>query len=239
MSEEQVVGRTGWDALFESRKQIVALIACTVIGVFLIVLTWMGYLPMMEQFVIDFWPVLVSPAIGYLAATETVKKLYLRSGVIVLVVNSHERRLALYVIPEETYKLMNPIGNTVVFSSGSGRLVYLARSIDWNTLTIDYGWIHSVNNADVLVNLDLYNEWMYDLEDTQLEIMRLKHHPHVIGASMARKFVEEILNDLAKVLGLMDSSELKAGLDLDERIAQTFGDVPIVETTVPDAGVTV
>ena len=223
MSESTAVGRTGWDILVSSKKYLYGLIAFTVIGTMLIALVAMGYLPVMEQLVIEYWPVLISPAIGFVAASETVKRLYMRTGVVVLVVNTQEMTLELYIIPEETYKLMNPVGNTVVFKTTFGRLVYLARDINWNNMTIDYGWIHSANNAEVLVNLDLYNEWMYTLEDTQLENMRIKHHPHVIAAAMSRKFIESILDDLARVLNLTDASQIKKDLNIEERIAETFG----------------
>ena len=54
---------------------------------------------------------------------------------------------------------------------------------------------------------------------------------------MSRKFIEGILDDLAKVLGLIDASQIKESLNIDERIEEAFGNASVVQ--MQDMGVTV
>ncbi len=154
------------------------------------------------QFLEEYWPVLMAPFAGWFLGRWTVKMLYRPSGRVVACLDPATHEFRAVFIPDPMFRFFEQSGNNVLYHSPLGMPVYIAESVDTETGTIRYSWIHELGSMEVMTREDTYNNWRATLEEVLRENLGLMDHPHVIGLGYTRKCLRDQLDLIAETLGL-------------------------------------
>ena len=135
-----------------------------------------------------------------------VRMMHRRLGRVIVSLDVENHMFRAVLVPEELFRYISQKGNNVVYHTPSGMPVYLARSIDLERGSIDYGWVHENDALVVMTREEAYLRWRDTLDRILEENLMLMHHPHTMGLEYARENLRRHLDDLATALGLDVSS---------------------------------
>ena len=182
-----------------SRSRTVLLIVVTVIagGILIVVLP-----ETVLQLAVDNWPVFLSPVVGWMLGSMVVRMMHRRLGRVIVSLDVENHMFRAVLVPEELFRYIFQKGNNVVYHTPSGMPVYLARGIDLERGSIDYGWVHENDALVVMTREEAYLRWRDTLDRILEENLMLMHHPHTMGLEYARENLRRHLDDLATALGL-------------------------------------
>ncbi len=158
------------------------------------------------QLAVDNWPVFLSPLVGWTLGSMVVRMMHRRLGRVIVSLDVENHMFRAVLVPEELFRYISQKGNNVVYHTPSGMPVYLARGIDLERGSIDYGWVHENDALVVMTREEAYLRWRDTLDRILEENLMLMHHPHTMGLEYARENLRRHLDDLATALGLDVSS---------------------------------
>ena len=154
------------------------------------------------QLAMDNWPVFLSPVVGWILGSMVVRMMHRRLGRVIVSLDVENHMFRAVLVPEELFRYISQKGNNVVYHTPSGMPVYLARGIDLERGSIDYGWVHENDALVVMTREEAYLRWRDTLDRILEENLMLMHHPHTMGLEYARENLRRHLDDLATALGL-------------------------------------
>ena len=193
-------GRTLWDTLCERWKKILlSVIVIAAIGA--TYYFYQEYPDKTVDFFQEYWPVMLSPVIGYVLGNYVAKTLYRPYRRLLLLMDVETHTVRPIMVPEEIFKNMQQSGNNVVYHTAYGTPTYIVKGVDFSTGEIDYGWIHELNALTVMTREDAYVKWDDTLNEVLEENLQLMHHPQVIGLGYARDSLRNHLDSFSQVLG--------------------------------------
>ena len=174
-----------------------------------------------KAFLDEYWPVLISPFLGWFLGMWVVKRLYRPSGRMVVCMDPSTHLFRPVFIPDNMFRFFEQSGNNVLYHSALGMPVYIAEEIDTENGSIRYSWIHNLSSMEVFTREETYNNWRNTLEEVLRENLELIDHPYVIGLGYARKCLKDQLDLIAQTLGL-------SGRDFarDESVSSPYPDSP-------------
>ncbi len=193
-------GRTFWDLMFSGRRtllKVVVIVSAIGTAVYL----WNRDPAAAEDFVREYWSVGISPAVGYFLGRYVAKTLYRPNRRLVVLTDPGTHTLRPIAIPEEVFVQMTQTGNNVVYHTAYGTPVYLAKSVNFQTGEIDYGWIHELNALTVMTDEQAYARWNDTLNEVLEENLQLMHNPQVIGLGYSRDALRNHLDAFSEALG--------------------------------------
>ena len=203
----EVTGRTFWDALSGKGLIILSLIALAVCAVLIVLyrdsIDWKAILEILKEH----WYVALAPVAGWILGRSAAKLLHSPSGRIVISVDPGTHTARVVMIPEELFRFLNQSGNNVVYHSPVGLPVYLAKSIDLQSMSIDYGWVHEHDPLIVMTRENSYQSWKDTLDRVMKDNLRLMDTPHVLGLQYAGKSLKKHLDRLSRAVGVEDQPE--------------------------------
>ncbi|MDO5853583.1 MAG: hypothetical protein Q4Q62_05990 [Thermoplasmata archaeon] len=197
MASEYTPGATGWDVLIQSGDKV----RSAALALFVLAALWVcsSYVDteLIEGFVIGL-------ILGWLITSYLSRPI----GRLVLVVprDFRNEHIRLVWIPEEHYSQFNASGNGYALTSSMGMPLYIATSIDVDAKTIDYGWTHELNIAQVYAYEDLLHEFLDDAESAMVDNLKLSQHPRLYGARLAREPVEFVASEFGALAGISGMS---------------------------------
>lgn len=185
-----------------ARMVVVCIASVAVVGVLIVILP-----DEMLSLASENWPVFLSPIVGWILGSMVVRMMHRRLGRVIVSLDVENHMFRAVLVPEELFRYISQKGNNVVYHTPSGMPVYLARSIDLERGTIDYGWVHENDALVVMTREEAYLRWRDTLDRILEENLMLMHHPHTMGLEYARENLRRHLDDLAMALGLDVTSD--------------------------------
>ena len=181
------------------------------------------------DFLAEYWPLVLGPLVGWYMARWAVDNFYDPPGREVAVLDAENHTYRHVFIPELVFTGMTQAGNNVVYHTPAGKPLYIARSLDLENKTIEYGWIHELDPQTVLSRETAFSKWDMTLNKVLVENLELMDHPHIIGLGYARKSVRDHLDGLGHVMGFdgLDFSQ-HAGQKVNGRTGEIVGEDKIV-----------
>ena len=179
------------------------------------------------QLAMDNWPVFLSPVLGWILGSMVVRMMHRRLGRVIVSLDVENHMFRAVLVPEELFRYISQKGNNVVYHTPSGMPVYLARSIDLERGSIDYGWVHENDALVVMTREEAYLRWRDTLDRILEENLMLMHHPHTMGLEYARENLRRHLDDLAMALGLDVSQD-------DDHPQSESDPQPTVQEQIPE-----
>lgn len=209
------------------RMVVVCIVSVAVVGVLIVILP-----DEMFSLASENWPVFLSPVVGWILGSMVVRMMHRRLGRVIVSLDVENHMFRAVLVPEELFRYISQKGNNVVYHTPSGMPVYLARSIDLERGSIDYGWVHENDALVVMTREEAYLRWRDTLDRILEENLMLMHHPHTMGLEYARENLRRHLDDLAMALGLdvsQDDDHPQSGSDTQPTVReqvpeQTEGD---------------
>ncbi len=153
-------------------------------------------------FLEEYWPVLVSPMIGWILGRWAVKVLYRPSGRVVVCLDPENHTFRAVFIPDSMFRFFEQSGNNVLYHSPLGMPVYVAEYMDTDSGEIRYSWVHELDSMSVMTREETYVNWRTTLEEVLRENLQIMDHPHVIALGYTRKTLRDHLDMLADMLGI-------------------------------------
>lgn len=203
------------------RMVVVCIVSVAVVGVLIVILP-----DEMLSLASENWPVFLSPLVGWILGSMVVRMMHRRFGRVIISLDVENHMFRAVLVPEELFRYISQKGNNVVYHTPSGMPVYLARSIDLERGTIDYGWVHENDALVVMTREEAYLRWRDTLDRILEENLMLMHHPHTMGLEYARENLRRHLDDLAMALGL-DVSQ-------DDHPQSASNPQPTVQEQIPE-----
>jgi hypothetical protein len=201
-ADRSKVGRTFWDVLVASRIVILIIVLAIFIciGGYLIYSKDPGLLSRIIDAVIPYSSLVIFLFFGWVLCKFTFKRLYVPVSRLALWLNLKTGTVRLIRIPEARFRMMNTVGDSVLFRGVSGIPVYLVTSVTEEK--IDFGWIHSARPEIVFAERELFLEWRELLEDVLKDNIRLMADPEILAAEMTRQGLKDVVAGFAKALGI-------------------------------------
>ncbi len=165
------------------------------------------------DFLKQLWPVLVAPPVGWFLGKMVARDLYRPDGRILVNLDTDNNVFRATFVPEELFKYIDQRGNNVVYHTPRGVPVYLTETLDLQNGRVRYGWVHEDDALVVMSRITAYNRWYWTLGKTLSENLQLMHNPEVIGMGYARSTLRRHLDDIAKAVGLDNSSDVDGQRD--------------------------
>ncbi|MCQ2069796.1 MAG: hypothetical protein MJZ68_01535 [archaeon] len=191
---------TGWDVLIRWRYPFLLLASVAAVGASVYLYGTQAIL----DFLGEVWPVLAGPVIGWYFARWVVNNLYHPAGRVLVVLDVENHTFRCIFVPEHVFMQLEQSGNNVLYHSFGGAPVYLAKSIDLSTGTVDYGWVHDLDPLVVMTREEAFAKWDETLNEVLEENLELMSHPHIIGLGYARKSLRDHLDGLAESMGFKE-----------------------------------
>ena len=204
------------------RMVVVCIVSVAVVGVLIVILP-----DEMLSLASENWPVFLSPVVGWILGSMVVRMMHRRLGRVIVSLDVENHMFRAVLVPEELFRYISQKGNNVVYHTPSGMPVYLARSIDLERGSIDYGWVHENDALVVMTREEAYLRWRDTLDRILEENLMLMHHPHTMGLEYARENLRRHLVDLAMALGLDVSQD-------DDHPQSESDPQPMVQEQVPE-----
>lgn len=204
------------------RMVVVCIVSVAVVGVLIVILP-----DEMLSLASENWPVFLSPVVGWILGSMVVRMMHRRLGRVIVSLDVENHMFRAVLVPEELFRYISQKGNNVVYHTPSGMPVYLARSIDLERGSIDYGWVHENDALVVMTREEAYLRWRDTLDRILEENLMLMHHPHTMGLEYARENLRRHLDDLAMALGLDVSQD-------DDHPQSESDPQPMVQEQVPE-----
>ena len=204
------------------RMVVVCIVSVAVVGVLIVILP-----DEMLSLASENWPVFLSPVVGWILGSMVVRMMHRRLGRVIVSLDVENHMFRAVLVPEELFRYISQKGNNVVYHTPSGMPVYLARSIDLERGSIDYGWVHENAALVVMTREEAYLRWRDTLDRILEENLMLMHHPHTMGLEYARENLRRHLDDLAMALGLDVSQD-------DDHPQSESDPQPMVQEQVPE-----
>ncbi len=198
-------GATGWDVLLRSGDKLKQIAVVVIV----LAVIWLGS----QYFDTETVEAVVLGAIlGWLLTSYFTRPV----GRMVLVVpkDLKEDHIRLVWIPEEHYPQFNTSGNGYALTSMLGMPLYIATAIDTEARTIDYGWVHEKNIAQVYAYEEILTEFIDDCERAMVENLKISQHPRLWGARLAREPIQFMSDEYGRLAGFGECSQIENDVDI-------------------------
>lgn len=196
------VGRTIWDVLSRSRNTILILMGI-VVSAALIYFIYKNNPEIISQAWAAIAPYVSLPIFlifGLLLCRFTFKKLYNPVSRLLFWYDVDNGIIRLIRVPEERFRAMNTVGDSVLIRGTSGIPVYLVNGVTEDS--IDFGWIHTIRPELLFAERQFYIDWRDLLEDLLYDNINLMANPEILAADMTRKSLKNTLDGISTALRL-------------------------------------
>ncbi len=186
------------------------------------------------RYIVDLWPVLLAPPVGWMLGRITAKELYHPDGRILVNLDTDNHTFRAVFVPEELFRYIDQCGNNVVYHTPTGRPVYLTERLDLQNGLVKYGWVHENSALEVMTRETAYNRWFDTLSRTMSDNLQLMHLPEVIGMGYTRSTLRRHLDDIAKAVGLDNSARISGERDVPDPLDENpDSDASVSEASTP------
>lgn len=182
------------------RRRRVLLIAAASIGS--VVLYWLIDPLGFSDNVSRYWPIVLLVPAGWILGGHFARITVNPSRRFVVCLDPEDHSFRMVSIPEEVFPMFDQTGNSVVYRSQGGLPVYLARDIDTESGTIDYGWVHENDALLVMSREQAYARWRDLLDSVLFENLTLMEHPRTMALEHTRSTLRRHLDEISVALGL-------------------------------------
>ncbi len=197
-------GSTFWDFIQSNGLWILLISLSATVFLSVIFLDFEWLVSGMGDFLKSYWPILLSPIVGYAFGTWIMGTLYRPEGRYLIHLNPEHHSIRVVFIPERMFRLFRQTGNNIVYHSPVGSPVYVAENLDTDNGYISYGWVHELNSLEVMTREKAYINWDSTLNKVLEENLDLMINPHILGLGYSRKAIKDHLDRMAEVMGISD-----------------------------------